>query len=155
MDRPIELLVFSVQNLVFGAYAGHVASVAQSGERYALSDDGIFFFLHSGEEIRGLDFMVWLRRCSGQNDYGGEHIRTLPSTLLFIQPPDCVYRAVRIDEVKEFLTVSLDRLHTFPLFMQQRCQAVALWGIARHKDRLIPLIDLSKLSMAQQGDIAV
>ncbi len=147
VDRPIELLVFSAQNLVFGAYAGQVAGVTHSSERYVLSDDGFFSFLHKGEEHRGIDFMFWLHCHSGQNDYAGKHTHTLPSMLLLIRSLDCVYRAVWVDDVEKFLTASLDCLHTFPLFMQKRCHAVALWGIVRQKDRLIPLIDLSKLSV--------
>ncbi len=147
MDRPIELLVFSAQNLLFGAYAGQVAGVAHSNEQYALSDDGLFSFLHRGEENRGIDVLFWLNHHSGQNDDAGKHKHTLPSTLLLMHPLDCVYRAVWVDEVEEFLTASLDYLHTFPVFMQKSRHASALWGIARHKDHLIPLIDLSKLLM--------
>lgn len=153
MDIPVEVVVFSVQSLLVGAYAGQVEEVFRSEAIYADSDDGFFSFLYRGREGRGIDFAFWLtQHGSGECHYWWQENtknRLLAATLLIVKHASPAYRGVRIDKVEEFMLCPLDRIHTLPVIMQRMTCTPALWGIARTRECLIPLIDLSKLVIKQ------
>ncbi len=145
MDTPIELLVFSAQGMLFGAYAGHVAEVVHAEEQYTLSENGCFSWVYRDTEYQGIDFRYWLNQHTASQNSVSQIECARPSKLLLITSWNCPYQAVWVDDVEQFLTVSVDCLHTLPVFMQKIRHGSALWGIVCHENSMILLIDLFKL----------
>jgi chemotaxis signal transduction protein len=149
VDTPVEVVVFSVQNRQFGAYAGQVEEVFRAETIYADGDDGFLSFRFRGSESRGIDFAFWLTQHDSREhqDCWPDNTRdcSLGATLLIVKQAAHEYRGIRIDTVEEFMLCSLNHIHTLPVIMQRVCRTQALWGIAHKGECLIPLLDLSKL----------
>jgi chemotaxis signal transduction protein len=157
VDTPVEIVVFSVQSRLFGAYAGQVEEVFCAEAIHEDGDDGFLSFLYRGNESRGIDFAFWLTQQDFRDHQhcwqNNERKRSVGATLLIMKQAGHEYRGVRIDTVEEFISCSLNHIHTLPVSMQRVCRTPALWGIARKGDYLIPLIDLSRLVLSDKGEI--
>ena len=151
MDPHVELIVFFAQGVLFGAYARQVAEIVHTEEQYTLSENGLFPWGYRDENCQGIDLRFCLNQYSIPKNLDVSIERVLPSKLLLITSSDCLYRAVWVDGIDEFLTVPLECFHTLPIFMQKMGHFPALWGIACHEDSMILLLDLFRLPCSLQS----
>lgn len=146
MNKKIHLVVFSLQELLFGIYAEQVEELLDQEEfqtpeiiepEYSLS--------YQGQDIRVIDFSMWLRlRNKKKSVQEGKHSFS-SSRILIIKQRYNGYMGVRIEQLEGLVSVALHQIHALPVLMQKTRCIEGLWGIAVVGDHSVILLDPTRL----------
>lgn len=161
MITHVNLLLFSVQNLLFGVCAEQVEELLKDRVPEEQEErDTESIILYKGQNIRIIDFSTWIKQERGtrneeffelqetnivpnSREYDDFYIPS-PKTLIIKHRAEG-YVGVRIDYLDDLATVSIKHIHSLPIIMQKTKRIQGLWGIALVKSRPAILIDLSQL----------
>jgi chemotaxis signal transduction protein len=166
--KNIHLLLFSVHHLLFGIYAEQVEelledSVLSKQERTSTE----YTIPYKGQHIRVINFSRWIdeeqkasaeKRGTRNEEHCESHRTNVVSEfrkhedisisspkILIIRRQEGGYTGVRIDNLEDLITLSIEQVHSLPMIMQRTKRIQGLWGIALVKDCPVILIDLAQL----------
>lgn len=159
--KHVTLLLFSVRNLSFGVCAEQVEELLDDKileEQEERNTENTI--LYKGQNIRVIDFSTWIEQERGTGNEDPLELQRaglvpdfrepddfyIPSPkILIIKHRDEGYIGVRIDDLEDLATVSIEHLRSLPVIMQKTKRIQGLWGLALIKQRPAILIDLTQL----------
>ena len=164
----IDLLTFSVQNLVFGVWTQQVEELLKAERRSdSAESDEEYTILYRQRYLRVIDFSKYLKlRASRQEQQRAdwtikpqsdaksslEHTGNLAddsvvsSKILVIKNQEHEYIGIHVENVKHILTTTFEHIYALPKIMERQKQIAGLWGIALFHEEVVLLIDLAQLA---------
>lgn len=167
MITSINLLLFSVQNIIFGVHADQVEELLKAESCSVAEKDSCEYTIsYKNQELRVLNFSEKLQldkrpksehnMATSQEDNSESFMfsdpLTFPSSIHTTSPKILVikhqhegYIGFHIKGLRKLITISLDQIHALPFIMQRKKQIQGLWGIALLDEGLVILINLEQL----------
>ena len=147
--RNIHLFVFSVHNVLFGVWAAQVEELLEHpivNEQGEVPPESTISY--KGQDLRVINFssQIDARRSNVVPEDEKYVDRDLASPkILVIKRRDGSYAGIRVANLEDLATISIEQVHALPLIMQKIRRIQGLWGLALVQDRPVMLIDLAQL----------
>ncbi|GAK60050.1 hypothetical protein U27_07037 [Candidatus Vecturithrix granuli] len=164
----IDLLIFSVQNLVFGVWAQQVEELLKAENRLDLAEaDKEYTIPYRQRDLRVIDFSKYLKLRTPRRELQKADSAFEPqsnakspfectcnlsddsffsSKILVIKNRKHEYMGIHVENVKHIVTMTFDHIYALPKIMEQQKQIAELWGIAFFHEEVVLLIDLTQLA---------
>ncbi len=152
MIQDISLLLFSVNALSFGVYAGQVEELLDARtfpESKDISSGSLISY--KGQDIWVINFSRRLRLEQHQETMIPARPREedfAPGSspkILIIKCRNGSYSGICVKHLEKLLTISMNQVYSLPLIMQKKKEIQAIWGIALIENRPVILIDPEQL----------
>lgn len=153
MDNTLHLFIVTACQWMFGVCAEHVEEVLEGGLPKANQPVSTESTLqYRGSAIRLIHFSAWLalkESDSAAQTFAPHRPQSAESAALpkivIVKHPVERFIGVQIDDVREFLPISVTQIHSMPILMQKTSRIPGLWGIVVLGEHLVVLIDLTQL----------
>lgn len=164
----IDLLIFSVHNLVFGIWTQQVEELLKAESRSdSAENDEEYTIRYRQQNLRVIDFSKYLKlRGSRQEQQRADwaiklrsDIKSPPgrsgnladdslfsAKILVIKNQEYDYIGIHVENVKHILTTAIDHIYVLPKIMERQKQIAGLWGIALLHEEVVLLIDFTQLA---------
>jgi purine-binding chemotaxis protein CheW len=140
----IQVLLLEVAGQTFGVEVGQIETLRRKQTLYPASDgppDLLGFLRLGAAAVPVLDMGVRL---------GLKSQATKQMGLLVVAALAQAYLAFRVDSIGGPVAVEWDRLSLLPELLHGLQARAIVWGVARHGDAPVPLLDLEKIVPAEE-----
>lgn len=164
----IDLLIFSVHNLVFGIWTQQVEELLKAeGRADSAENDEEYTIRYRQRDLRVIDFSKYLKLHGSRQEQQRADWAIKPQSdiksplgrsdnladdslfsakILVIKNQEHDYIGIHVENVKHILTTPIDHIYVLPKILERQKQIAGLCGIALLHEKIVLLIDLAQLA---------